>query len=138
MSTVRKLALLGLFGTLLSGSVGAEGGAASGAGAPIAVPSDGKATYSVAEISAPAGGTVIILTKRMGPSGTSYVRRECTCPVSSYRVLGEGESVADAKVPRQPAEDFADLVYDRNLGMGSASWHVCDFACKHAGGKPTR
>ena len=132
MSAALKLAMLGSLIALISGIVTAGSGAPPGTA--IDVPSDHKATYSVAEISKAPGG-VIILTKRDGPSGTSYVRRECTCPVLRYRVLGEGESLSAAKAPREPAEDFAKLVYDKDLGMGSVSWHVCDFACKRAGAK---
>jgi hypothetical protein len=96
----------------------------------VPVPTDTRATYHAIEIAPSPIGRVII-TQRDGPSGRSFVRRECTCPVGQYRVLGDSQTAVGVMRDR-PEEPLAALVYDRVSKMGSVSWHVCDFACRAA------
>lgn len=93
----------------------------------IAVPSDTRARYTAVKIE-PAPSGALILTQRDGPSGRSFVHRECTCPVGQYRVLGEGLTADAARIARDPIETMTPLVREGNLG--SVSFHVCEFACK--------
>jgi hypothetical protein len=76
-----------------------------------------------------AAGNAVIMSQRTGPSGVSYVMRECECPVSRYRVLGQGDTAKEAKSARRPRERMADLVYD-GPGRGSISYYVCAYACQ--------
>lgn len=88
----------------------------------IFVPSDSRAVYTVVERSK-AGSKRTILTKRVGPSGTTYARREVDCVGETFRYLGEGDSVAEAR--RGKATDqMGPLVH------GSISYYVAREACK--------
>ena len=67
---------------------------ASAAETPLAVPTDTKATYTVLEV----GGKFpdrTIVTKRVGPSGTSYSKRLYNCNNSTVKYLGSGDTLAD-------------------------------------------
>lgn len=102
-----------------------SGGAAEGTS--IDVPSDANAAYSVVDISTKVNGRVTITTNRRGSSGQTFSRRECDCGANKFRYLGDGSTLADAKKPISPPEQFVDLVAWG--GMGSVSHHVCKFAC---------
>ena len=98
------------------------------AGQPFAVPTDLGAKYRALEVARTPGGRSII-SRREGPSGISFTRRECTCPVARYRILGDGDDLLAAMRDRAP-EGWAELVIDRAAGLGSVSYHVCDHACR--------
>lgn len=93
----------------------------------IPVASDLRAQYELLEMSKRTNGRVSILTKRKGPSGVSYSLRECDCKRNMFRYLGDGDSLAIARTPKVPAEDFVALV--GTGGLGSVSYHVCQYAC---------
>lgn len=104
-------------------------------GATIGVPTDLKASYSVESVSKTKAGMVRIISKRIGPSGTSYSHRECNCAKSTFRYIGDGETV-EAMNARKPDTAFTKLV--GNNGQGSVSYHVCAHACttvKTVGGR---
>ncbi|MEQ1716430.1 MAG: hypothetical protein ABL907_10670 [Hyphomicrobium sp.] len=61
-------------------------------GAGISVPTDAKASYTVESVAKPKGGLVRIVSRRIGPSGTSYSHRECNCAKSTFRYLGDPTS----------------------------------------------
>lgn len=67
---------------------------------PLAVPSDPRARYFVVERAGTAARPVIT-TKRVGPSGTSYARREFDCGARRVRYLGEGDTKAEADRPNE-------------------------------------
>ena len=96
--------------------------------AHLPVPSDPRASYRVMRSTMNPEGHVRILTERTGPSGVSYTRRECLCPVGWYRVLGEGEFASDAMVERRPLEKFSKLIHDER--GGSISYYVCEYGCR--------
>ena len=60
-------------------------------GTPLAVPSDANAQYFVLE-KAGTPERPIIVTKRIGSSGTSYSRREVDCATRTWRYLGTGDT----------------------------------------------
>lgn len=88
----------------------------------IPVSSDLRAVYEVVEISGKAAGRVKILSKRTGPSGTSYSRRECDCVGNAFRYLGDGATMAAMRA--SPPEKTMT-----RLTAGSVSSYVCQFAC---------
>lgn len=89
----------------------------------LPVYSDPKASYQLVELAPSPTGTAIVITRRDGPSGISYSRRECACRRAAFRYLGDGASLAVAKSDARPVEPFAALV------PGSISSEVCQFAC---------
>jgi hypothetical protein len=87
----------------------------------ISVPSDPNSRYFALE----RGGTATmptITTRRVGPSGTSYSRREYDCRAQTFRYLGEGDSREEMEAS-QPQRDMTPLV------SGSISYYVGRAAC---------
>lgn len=91
-------------------------------GDSIPVESDLRAVYEVVEISGKVVGRVKILSKRTGPSGTSYSRRECDCAGNAFRYLGDGATLAAMRAS-SPEKTMTRLT------AGSVSSYVCGFAC---------
>lgn len=127
---------VGLFGMAFVAALGvpvpgAAPGQAAGAQAGMAVdvPSDPKGRYRLVDVQRGRPGFAVITTERNGPSGQSFAVRECSCPVQSYRYLGDAATLAEAKRERATHDTFADLVHD-GKGQGSVSYHVCVFACR--------
>lgn len=91
-------------------------------GTLLAVPSDPKAQYFVFE----RGGTLTrptIVTKRVGPSGTSFSRREFDCSARTVRYLGTGDSISEMNAG-SPAPAMAPVV------AGAIADYVGRAACK--------
>lgn len=91
---------------------------------PIPVPSDSKARYTALQVTPKPGGMVEILSRRVGPSGTSFALREVDCRNDRFRYLGEGDTREEALQRKDSPGPMADL-FD-----GSISWHVSHFACR--------
>ena len=66
-------------------------------GFAIDAPSDPGANYRILEIKQMANGNLEVTSRRDGSSGTSFARREIDCSKSTYRYLGEGDTLDDAK-----------------------------------------
>jgi len=66
-------------------------------GYPIPSPSDPGARYRILSVRQLPGSHIEVLSRRVGPSGTSFARREIDCHGMTYRYLGEGDSRADAE-----------------------------------------
>lgn len=98
----------------------------------ISVPSDQRATYRLLSVAAGKKGSAIVVTKRVGSSGQSHSRRECTCPVASFRYLGDGEALVDAMRDREPADKLAPIEATAN-GAWPPSFYVCIEACRAIG-----
>ena len=81
---------------------------AIGAETRVAIPSDSKARYSILE----RGGTAdmpTLVTKRVGPSGTSYSKRLFDCRGRTWKYLGDGETLEDMRTSR-PDKKMSPLV----------------------------
>lgn len=91
-------------------------------GKPISVPSDPKARYWAVEGKRTSPTMVEILTKREGPSGTSYALRQIDCARRQFRYLGDGDTLAAAK-NGTPSDRMGPLM------AGSISTEVSDYAC---------
>jgi hypothetical protein len=91
-------------------------------GKPISVPSDPKARYWAVEGKRTSPTMVEILTRREGPSGTSYSLRQIDRAQRQFRYLDDGDTLAAAKngtaSPRMGS-----------LMSGSISTEVADYAC---------
>jgi len=90
----------------------------------ISVPSDPRARYEAVSVDKRRDGLVEIITRRQGPSGTSFARREVDCRRRLFRYIGEGDTLEQAKRPAPNPGQMAALM------EGSISWHVVQFACR--------
>jgi hypothetical protein len=88
----------------------------------LPVPSDAKAQYSVLEVGG-AWPKRTIVTRRVGPSGTSYSRRAYDCTHHTVKYLGEGDSLAEM-ARAKPDQEMAPIVPE------SIADHVGRAACK--------
>lgn len=89
---------------------------------PLSVPSDPKAQFFVLEKGG-SGAERTIVTKRVGPSGTSYSKRLYNCNNNSVKYLGTGDSLAAMTSSKS----------DPNMGpivQGSIAYYVGIEACK--------
>lgn len=94
----------------------------TGDGEKVVVPSDPKATYFILDR---AGTTErpIVTTKRIGPSGTSYTRRECDCNNRTWRYLAEGDTLEELEASPKPNEPMGPLVEG---SIADVMWqHAC-------------
>jgi len=66
-------------------------------GYAIPAPSDSGARYQILSVNRLPDGHLEVLSRRTGPSGTSFARREIDCDAMTYRYLGEGDSRAEAE-----------------------------------------
>jgi hypothetical protein len=66
-------------------------------GTPVSVPSDPRASYWIISKNKMANGNLEVLTRRSGPSGESYSRREIDCGAGTVRYIGEGDTLDEAK-----------------------------------------
>ena len=88
----------------------------------IKVPSDPKAKYYALEKSGK-GAERVILTKRVGPSGTSYSKRLYNCANNTFKYLADADTL-DGLVKSKPEPRMSELV------EGSISYYVGREACK--------
>lgn len=91
---------------------------------PIAIPSDSRARYEAISVTKRQDGLVEIITRRQGPSGTSFARREVDCRRRMFRYIGEGDTLEEAQRPAPNPGQMAALV------KGSISYEVVQFACR--------
>lgn len=73
--------------------------ALSAVSSSIPVPSDPRATYTLVSRSWLSNGNLEVVTKRVGPSGTGYSRREINCSEMTFRYTAEGDTLADLNRP---------------------------------------
>lgn len=91
-------------------------------GPSIPVWSDSKASYTDEGSGELDNGNLWIITRRDGPSGVSFSKREIDCRAETFRYLGEGDT-------RESISATADV----NMGQlteSSISTLVSDYACK--------
>lgn len=94
-------------------------------GTRFKVPSDPKADYYLLDVTKGKGGNIIATTRREGPSGTSFARREIDCRGNKARYVGEGDTLAATKRAGYHVGEMGDLV------DGSISDVASRFACSH-------
>ncbi len=94
----------------------------------IPVPSDTRASYTVLQLTPRPDGLVELLNQRVGPSGTSFARREVDCRNNQFRFLGDGETLEQAQRPLKVPQVSQRLIKD------TVQWDVFRFVCD--GGAP--
>ena len=62
------------------------------------VPSDPNANYYLLE-AIPLKENLSVVTKRIGPSGESYSKREIDCKTTKFRYLGDGNTISQMNAP---------------------------------------
>jgi hypothetical protein len=87
-------------------------------------PSDPNARFRILSVNRLSNGNIEVLNRRDGPSGTSYSRREISCSAYTYRYLGEGDTLEEAKADSPNPGSMAPLTGT------SASSDVADAACR--------
>jgi hypothetical protein len=111
--------------TLIAASLSAASlfaGAQAERFATIDVPNDPGARYDVLMLVAEPGGTLEIVTRRVGGSEASYVQREIDCRAGTVRYLGQGHSVDEMNADHHP------YVLDP-IDPQSISGHIAAYAC---------
>lgn len=88
----------------------------------LGVPSDPKAQFFVLEKGG-SGSKRAIVTKRVGPSGTSYSKRIFNCADGTVKYLGAGDSL-EAMRKSNPDPNMGPIV------QGSIAYYVGLEACK--------
>ena len=94
----------------------------------LSVPTDPRASYQILAVA----GTKtrpIITTRRSGPSGVSFAKREVDCRRWTFRYLAEGDTMEEL---RASEESRASRQTDRHgpLTEGSISSYVANAACR--------
>jgi hypothetical protein len=87
-------------------------------------PSDPNARFRILSVKPLGNGNIEVLNRRDGPSGTSYSRREISCSAYTFRYLGEGDTLEQAKADGSNPGSMAPLTGT------SASSDVADAACR--------
>lgn len=87
----------------------------------ISVPTDASARYYLLKRSGTSTRPILV-TKRVGSSGTSYSRREFDCAAHTFRYLGDGDSIEEMNASTPDAE-MSPLV------DGSISDYIGRVAC---------
>jgi hypothetical protein len=75
---------------------------------PIAVPTDPSAQYTVLKVGGKHQNRSIV-TKRTGPSGTSYSKRLYDCSAGNVKYLGSGDTLEEMRRSR-PEPQMAPVV----------------------------
>lgn len=90
----------------------------------VFVPSDPNATYDIEVMDVGEGkSALLVVGKRVGPSGTSYTAREVNCFKSTFRYMGEGDTFNEMKANINDRARMGPLV------QGSISYYIVQAAC---------
>ena len=95
-------------------------------GPEIPVNSDPGVTYYLVDSSKLSNGNLEVTTERNGSSGRSYARREINCGNMTFRYLGEGDTLDEAKI------DGPNLGAMSEAMSTSISGEVSRYACANS------
>jgi hypothetical protein len=90
-------------------------------GTPVSVPSDPRANYWILSKDKLENGNLAVVTRRSGPSGESYARREIDCGAGTVRYLGEGDTLAQAQTDSANVGDMTVPVSESITGVITAT-----------------
>jgi hypothetical protein len=93
----------------------------------IEMPNDPSARYDVLILVAERGGTLEIVTRRVGGSEATFVQREIDCGARTMRYLGQGHSVDEMNADHHPYP--LDTIDPQSI-----SGHIADYACANVQG----
>ena len=88
----------------------------------VDVPSDPKANYAI--VIKNISDFKAIISRRQGPSGTSWAVREVNCTNKSFRYIGEGDTLNEAMANLHTRDDMSPVI------PGSISYYIVNAACK--------
>lgn len=88
----------------------------------LPVPRDSKAAYFRLEKGEKPGESTL-LTKRVGPSGTSYARNVFNCAAGTTKYLGTGDTLEDLKASKSESTPYT-------LVERSVAWYQAQYACR--------
>lgn len=90
----------------------------------VLVPSDPEATYDIEVMDVGKGkAALMVVGRRVGPSGTSFTAREVNCVNETFRYVGEGDTLEAMK------SNINDRAHMAPLVEGSISYHILKAAC---------
>ena len=90
----------------------------------VPVPTDSKASYKIVVQDVGYGkSALIVISQRIGPSGESFAIREVNCEASTFRYMGEGDTLDEAM---NSVDDTAAM---SSLVDGSISDYIVRAAC---------
>lgn len=89
----------------------------------ISVPGDSFGHYWVVEGKRTSPTVVEILTRREGTSATIFALRQVDCAARTFRTLGQGDTLEEAK------SNNVELSAPNPLTEGSISSSLSDYAC---------
>jgi hypothetical protein len=95
--------------------------AASETGTAVDVPSDPRASYLILSNDEMPNGHREVMSRRSGPSGESYARREIDCEAGTVRYIGEGDTLAEARSDSPNPGDMTEPVADSITGVITAA-----------------
>lgn len=112
--------------TLLAAALTALAWRTAHAETPLPVPSDPRAKYTVLDVNPLGNDKVEVVTKRIGPSGTSHSKRLIDCAVWTFKYTGDADTYEGMQkpLPDSPMGPLTDQ---------SISWYVAKHACSAAG-----
>lgn len=100
-------------------------------GPVIRVPAEPQAVYTAELVTKMTDGLAHIVTKRVGPAGTTFTKRECRCGAATVRTLGAGETLDQMQSsPMDPKHS--------GLVTGASAFHACEYACAAIGSRLDR
>ena len=94
------------------------------AGEAVNVASDPRAQYWILSKTKMPNGHLEVLSRRVGPSGESYARREVDCDARTVRYIGEGDTLEEAKADAPNPGRMTEPVWESITGV------ITDRACK--------
>jgi hypothetical protein len=119
---MRRYGIPGIASIIALTAIGLASETWAGAGDVIPVPTDSTSTYVALSLTPKPSGVVEIITERGGAKGHFFTIRDCDCPTSKYRILGQGKTMEEAR-RRYPSDGVTELV------AGSVSYDICTYAC---------
>lgn len=88
---------------------------------PVDVPSDPRASYLILSNNEMPNGHREVMSRRSGPSGESYARREIDCGTGTVRYIGEGDTLAEAQSDSPNPGDMTTPVTESITGVITAA-----------------
>jgi hypothetical protein len=89
----------------------------------VVVPTDSKARYAIIDVKSVDVEHIEVISRRDGPSGTSFAKRLVNCKEATFKYLAEGDTMVDL-ASSKPDETMAELT------EGSISAYISMYACQ--------
>lgn len=83
----------------------------------VDVPSDPNAQYWIVSKAKMENGHLEVISRRLGPSGESYARREVDCATRTVRYIGEGDTLEEAKADSPNPSEMREPIWESITGV---------------------